>query len=122
MVVGRRQTDRWLVRADGFGCYALALPPFFVRAKNSFAGRVGESAYMKPVTSSLLKSLSAWSNAGLGFLYPEVCQTCGLGRATPAEGFVCESCRASARWIEPPFCGRCGLPFEGAITTAFACG
>jgi ComF family protein len=25
------------------------------------------------------------------------------------------------RFIEPPFCSRCGLPFEGAITQSFQC-
>jgi ComF family protein len=25
------------------------------------------------------------------------------------------------RFIKPPFCGRCGLPFEGDITTPFEC-
>ena len=63
----------------------------------------------------------SWLNAGLNFFYPEVCQTCGTERATPAEGFVCRTCRSKVRWIEPPFCERCGLPFEGAITTAFDC-
>jgi len=70
---------------------------------------------------SLAQSLSAWLNAGLSFFYPEVCQTCGGERATPAEGYVCETCRLKVRRIEPPFCERCGLPFEGAITTVFNC-
>jgi ComF family protein len=63
----------------------------------------------------------AWLNACLNFLYPEICQLCREARATPAEGFVCEGCRAKVKFIEPPFCDRCGLPYEGAITTTFEC-
>jgi competence protein ComFC len=37
------------------------------------------------------------------------------------EGFVCADCRRAVRFIAPPFCERCGLPFEGDITTAFEC-
>src|SRR5215831_2529241 len=69
----------------------------------------------------LAQSFSAWLNAGLSFFYPEVCQSCGSERATPAEGYVCANCRLKVRRIEPPFCERCGLPFEGAITTVFEC-
>ena len=70
---------------------------------------------------ALVESLKSWVNAGLSFIYPEICQTCGNERATPAEGFVCATCRAQLRRIVPPFCNRCGRPFEGAITTTFDC-
>ena len=70
---------------------------------------------------AFVESLTGWLNAGLSFFYPETCQTCGAERATAPEGFVCAACRAETRWIEPPFCERCGLPFEGAITNAFSC-
>ncbi len=60
-------------------------------------------------------------NAGLAFFYPEVCQVCGQKRATPAQGYVCDDCKAEARFIMPPFCQRCGRPYEGAITTPFEC-
>src|SRR6478609_7140961 len=72
--------------------------------------------------NNVLQSLQGWLNAGLGLLYPEICQICTQNRAIPAEGFVCNECRAQVSWIRPPFCGRCGLPFEGAITTSFECG
>lgn len=65
--------------------------------------------------------LAPWSNAGLGFLYPESCQLCGNARATPAEGYVCARCWQRVRFITPPFCERCGLPFAGDITTKFEC-
>jgi competence protein ComFC len=62
-----------------------------------------------------------WLNAGLSFFYPETCQICKSSRATAGEGFVCAGCRQQVRFITPPFCERCGLPFAGDITTAFEC-
>jgi competence protein ComFC len=63
-----------------------------------------------------------WVEAGLGLLYPEVCQLCGQGRAGPAAGYVCEACQKRVVFIKPPFCSVCGLPLEGAITHEFQCG
>jgi ComF family protein len=71
--------------------------------------------------NSALPSIKAYVNAALGFLYPELCQLCREERATPADGFVCANCRAGVRFIVAPFCDRCGLPFDGAITTRFEC-
>jgi len=65
--------------------------------------------------------LSTWLNAGLGFLYPEICQHCGEHRATAPEGYVCGYCWSKVRFIRPPFCERCGLPFAGELTTPFEC-
>ncbi len=59
--------------------------------------------------------------AGLGLLYPEVCQLCGEQRATPGEGFVCVKCWSQVRFIKPPFCERCGVPVAGEITSHFEC-
>jgi ComF family protein len=69
----------------------------------------------------LSDSVKGWLNAGLGLLYPEVCQLCQAARATPAEGYVCGDCRGKARFIHEPLCERCGRPYEGAITTRFEC-
>jgi competence protein ComFC len=71
--------------------------------------------------SAFATSVKSWLNAGLGWLYPEICQLCGAARATPAEGYVCGGCRAKVRFIEPPFCQRCGRPYQGDITTPFEC-
>ena len=65
--------------------------------------------------------LKDFARAALAFLYPEVCQICGTERALAAEGFVCPTCWRQVRFIRPPFCARCGLPYEGDITTAFEC-
>jgi competence protein ComFC len=71
--------------------------------------------------ASLARSLKNWVNAALALCYPEVCQLCGISRATPGEGFICTGCRAQVRFIDPPFCERCGTPYEGQITTPFEC-
>jgi len=65
--------------------------------------------------------IQSWFDTGLGFLYPEVCRICEKGRATANAGFVCSKCWTQIRFIRPPFCERCGLPFEGDITTVFEC-
>jgi len=62
-----------------------------------------------------------WSEAVLNFVYPPVCQLCNSARATAAEGYVCTDCVQRVRFVKPPFCERCGLPFEGSITAAFEC-
>jgi ComF family protein len=63
----------------------------------------------------------SWLNAGLGLIYPEDCQLCHAERATAQEGFVGPKCWTQVRFIRPPFCDRCGLPFDGEITTKFVC-
>ncbi len=65
--------------------------------------------------------IQSWVNAGLGLFYPETCQLCKTGRATARDGFVCAECWTQVRFIRPPFCERCGLPFEGDLTTKFVC-
>jgi ComF family protein len=62
-----------------------------------------------------------WLKAALGLIYPEVCQLCKQERAAADAGFVCGKCWSQVRFIRPPFCERCGLPFEGDITTQFVC-
>ncbi len=65
--------------------------------------------------------LKSWLEAGVGFFYPNVCQVCSNERAIGDEGYVCPACWWGVRFIKPPFCDRCGLPFEGEITTTFEC-
>jgi ComF family protein len=71
--------------------------------------------------TTFAESFQRWFNAGLGFFYPEVCQLCEAEPATARGGFVGARCRSHVRFIQPPFCERCGLPFEGNITTRFEC-
>ena len=63
-----------------------------------------------------------WLDTGLGFFYPNSCQICRSQQATAREGYVCACCRQGVRSINEPCCARCGLPFEGEITTRFECG
>jgi competence protein ComFC len=65
--------------------------------------------------------VKSWLNTGLGFLYPETCQLCENERATAKDGFVGPECWRQVRFIRPPFCKRCGLPFQGDLTTTFEC-
>lgn len=74
-----------------------------------------------PIHEKFCAKLRPWWDAALSFVYPEVCQLCDATRATPHEGYVCHSCRAQVRFILPPFCERCGLPFHGEIDVAFEC-
>jgi len=71
--------------------------------------------------TALVEPVQKWLGTGLGFFYPEICQLCETERATARDGFVCARCWRQVRFIKPPFCGRCGLPFAGDITTPFEC-
>jgi competence protein ComFC len=69
-----------------------------------------------------IKSLAQTAlNTTLGFFYPEVCALCKAEPATADDGFVGAHCRRDVRFIRPPFCGRCGLPFQGDLTATFEC-
>ena len=57
----------------------------------------------------------------LNLLYPPVCQLCREHRAEAHDGYVCAKCWSHVRFIRAPFCERCGLPFEGDLTTTFVC-
>jgi competence protein ComFC len=68
-----------------------------------------------------LGKMRNWLDAGLGLIYPEVCQLCRKQRASLREGFVCSQCWSEVHFIRPPFCQRCGLPFTGELTATFEC-
>jgi ComF family protein len=70
---------------------------------------------------ALPKVFKPWTEAALAFIYPDVCQLCHAEHATRDQGYVGTGCRSQVRFIEPPFCDRCGLPFEGEITSTFEC-
>jgi competence protein ComFC len=71
--------------------------------------------------NAIFPVLHGWFDAGLAFLYPPACQLCTEQRAEPADGLVCPRCWSQVRFIKPPFCERCGRPFEGDLTTPFEC-
>jgi ComF family protein len=70
---------------------------------------------------TLAAPFQSWLTTGLGFFYPEICQLCDDERATAKDGFVGAKCWTQVRFIRPPFCERCGLPFSGDLTTSFEC-
>jgi ComF family protein len=74
------------------------------------------------MTLNLATGLKAFAESALSFLYPDVCQHCHAASATRPEGYVCGQCWRQVRFIVPPLCERCGLPFEGEIGATFQCG
>jgi competence protein ComFC len=62
-----------------------------------------------------------WFEVLASLVYPDVCQCCGAERAGLKQGYVGERCRKSVHLIQAPMCERCGLPYDGAITTEFEC-
>jgi ComF family protein len=71
--------------------------------------------------SALAESVLERIDFGLALFYPETCQICKIGRATARDGFVCTDCWSQVRFIKPPFCERCGLPYSGDFTAPFEC-
>src|SRR5689334_8011391 len=96
---------------------------FSLRSFSAFAGWKKES---NPGSCMRVDpKIKTWIDATLNFVYPAVCQICESERVKPEEGYVCSSCwsgKGGVRFITAPFCERCGLPFEGEITTQFKCG
>jgi len=76
---------------------------------------------MIPLTGKAVTTLKSALDAVLSFFYPEVCQYCGDERATADRGYIGVDCRKHAKFIKPPICERCGLPFQGNVTSAFSC-
>lgn len=70
---------------------------------------------------NLSRTLQELAQAGLAFVYPDICQICHSAQATTAEGYVCSGCWRQVRFVVPPKCDRCGLPFDGEISDQFEC-
>jgi len=67
------------------------------------------------------KATMRWLDGALSWVYPNVCQVCQENPACARAGYVCDQCRADIRFIRDPICHRCGLPFQGDLTTEFEC-
>jgi len=65
--------------------------------------------------------LAPWVEGCLAFVYPHWCQICQAERATPENGFLCQTCRKEVAYVSKPHCERCGLPFPGDLTHSFEC-
>jgi ComF family protein len=70
---------------------------------------------------AVMGKIQAGFKTALALVYPETCQLCQAERASADSGFVGAKCWAQVRFIRPPFCARCGLPFAGDLTTEFHC-
>ncbi|MDX1951236.1 MAG: ComF family protein [Verrucomicrobiota bacterium] len=71
-----------------------------------------------------LTGLAHLKDSFLNLFYPPTCQVCYQHRAIQTEGYVCAECRNGpdgVKLIEPPFCARCGLPYDGEISAEFTC-
>lgn len=76
------------------------------------------------ISTAVKRTLKTWLDAAGGFIYPETCQLCLNERAGPDEGYVGTQCRlqtGGVKYLEPPWCDCCGLPYHGAITSEFVC-
>src|SRR5919108_84793 len=52
-------------------------------------------------------------------LYPPSCTICAT--SVDLGEHLCADCESKISRIVPPFCAKCSEPFDGAITTTFAC-
>ena len=55
----------------------------------------------------------------IDFLYPPSCHLC----SAPLEKgrYLCPDCHGTLPRVTPPFCQRCGLPYDGRIPEQFTC-
>src|ERR1700730_4373626 len=52
-------------------------------------------------------------------VYPPACTICPA--SVGLHEYLCADCESKLSRIVPPFCDKCSEPFDGAITTTFAC-
>ena len=70
----------------------------------------------------MIAALQSWTRSALDLVYPRNCQLCGRPLAEHEDGVICRGCTGQVRFIEPPFCGRCALPFDGEPEEVYRCG
>ena len=66
-----------------------------------------------------------WSElaaAAIDLIYPHNCQFCNLAMEQHEPGVICRACLRTIKFIEPPFCARCALPFHGEPKETYQCG
>jgi ComF family protein len=70
-----------------------------------------------------MNALATWAWRTVSLIYPRNCQFCAASLPETEPGVICGECLGKkVRWIEPPFCQQCALPFSGKITDTFVCG
>ncbi len=57
----------------------------------------------------------------LDMLFSRVCEECGAVLAEDEPGSLCWDCRARVRFVQVPFCERCGDPVPGTIGGPYEC-
>lgn len=62
-----------------------------------------------------------WLKPAMALVFPDVCQICEQESATKKQGYVGDRCWQGLKFIKPPLCERCGVPFAGEITQRFEC-
>jgi ComF family protein len=73
-------------------------------------------------TSALIGAATPWLKSVVDLIYPRNCLFCSEPLAETERGVICAACLGTVKFIEPPFCCRCALPFAGATTENFVCG
>lgn len=63
---------------------------------------------------------AAMSSALLDMVYSRSCEGCGVPMTAEA-GCLCWDCQTQIRWVQVPYCERCGDPVPGDITDVFEC-
>jgi len=69
-----------------------------------------------------LTGIRRWVDRAVGLVYPRSCQFCSEELKESERGVICATCLGGVKWIEPPCCEQCALPFSGEITGTFVCG
>ncbi|PKU26654.1 ComF family protein [Telmatospirillum siberiense] len=69
--------------------------------------------------SVLFAAFRRWAGVVIDVLIPPRCLSCG--GVTEAQGTLCPSCWEGITFLGPPFCLRCGLPFEVDTGGAMIC-
>ena len=70
----------------------------------------------------ILRSALRWTDRLVSLVYPRNCQFCADALEETEPGVICAACLRQVKFIRPPFCQRCGLPFAGEVTDSFSCG
>ena len=69
------------------------------------------------------QDLVTWARVVLDLAYPRNCPVCQTALDEADRGVICRICLGQVKFIEPPFCEQCALPYAGQVTgETFRCG
>jgi ComF family protein len=72
------------------------------------------------IAAPQLQDLTRVAARALDVLFPPACLKCGV--ELEADGALCASCWAQIKFIAPPYCACCGLPFAFDVGAEALCG